>query len=184
MIVLSPHLDDAVLSLAEWMLGCGCDVTVATVFSEGDQARKAEDEAALAMLGVESRHLGLRDEPGRTYVDPLSVRADIGALMGREPVLAPLGIHHPDHRVVSWVAAKWFGQHVAGFYEELPYRVMFPDDRAARIGAVRLDFDLQVDSCGGFLAAKRAAVACYASQLGEDVQRCAFAPERIWWVRR
>lgn len=176
--VISPHLDDAVLSLTEFLLARGEPVVVVTVFSEGDEARKAENVAALAVLGFDEHNLGLVDQPGRDTDDGLHVLATVPG-----PLLAPLGIHHPDHRLVADACIKFASSCIAGFYEELPYRVMYPDERAARVATVHDIFDLRVDSCGGYLAEKRRAVAAYASQIGEDIERCAFAPERIWWVQ-
>lgn len=182
MIVLSPHLDDAVLSLAEWMLTCGVPVTVATVFSEGDLARKREDSRALALLGALQVHLGLSDVADRSGV-PAGLMSALRRVSLGGQVLVPLGVHHPDHALVSCHAVVMFPGRIAGFYEELPYRVMFPDERAARVAELSDTFKLEPSTWGGHLAEKRAAVACYASQAGEDIERCAFAPERIWWVR-
>ena len=72
-LVVSPHLDDAVLSLSAWLASRSRleRVVVATVFSEGDAdypTRRAEDVAALSLLGAEPLHLGLLDAPERLGV--------------------------------------------------------------------------------------------------------------------
>ena len=89
-VVLSPHLDDGVLSCGALLayLAHQCDVTVVTVFTQaapppwslpvrrrlraaGMDAetwfahRRAEDTAVLAEIGAAAVHLGLRDAPYR-----------------------------------------------------------------------------------------------------------------------
>ena len=85
LVVLSPHLDDAVLSVGALIAGrvaAGDSVQVLSVYTAGPPAdslrgrqrvfgdyavRFAEDERALAVLGAEHRRLGLRE---RLFRDP------------------------------------------------------------------------------------------------------------------
>lgn len=89
-VAVSPHLDDGVLSCGALLayLAHQCDVTVATVFTEGAPPpwslparrrlravgmdaetwfahRRAEDTAVLAEIGAAAVHLGLREAPYR-----------------------------------------------------------------------------------------------------------------------
>ena len=141
MLILSPHLDDAVLSA--W-----CDLPGATVANlctavppagvvgEFDRtkgaadgaafmnARLAEDAAALALAGVESRlELGFLDAQYRDGpLDPDAIR---GALPQADRILAPAGLGgHTDH-VAARDAALATGASVT-LYADLPY--------AARVG--------------------------------------------------
>jgi LmbE family N-acetylglucosaminyl deacetylase len=82
-LVISPHLDDAVLSvggsIARW-IAAGERVVIATLYTEGPviaevspgmrkwadyEARRVEDAAAIASLGAEHRWLGLVERPFR-----------------------------------------------------------------------------------------------------------------------
>jgi LmbE family N-acetylglucosaminyl deacetylase len=126
-VIVSPHLDDAVLSCARFM-SVHPGVTVVTVFAgnpdaypqpmrtwdvqsgfgPGDdvmEARRSEDRAALALLDATPVHLGFVEHsynPGDRPVAP-EVLADglVGALTELEPtlVLAPFGLANPDHDV-------------------------------------------------------------------------------------
>lgn len=161
-IVVSPHLDDAVLSLPCFLRARalrGERVIVLTVFSEGDEgyaARRAEDLAALALLGVEPLHLGLRDAPfrrglrrdfralvlGELPVDDADAAlvartlADRVAAFAPAEILLPLGVgEHIDHRIVH--AAHPMLPGPLGFYEDRPYASIEHAVRArlARLGA-------------------------------------------------
>lgn len=140
-LIVSPHLDDAVLSA--W-----CDLPGAVVANlctaipppgvVGDfdrtkgaadgadfmARRLAEDRAALALAGVGSRlDLGFLDAQYRDApLDPDEIRA---ALPPAERILAPAGLGgHPDH-VAAREAALATGARVT-LYADLPY--------AARVG--------------------------------------------------
>ncbi len=81
-LVLSPHLDDAALSLGATLherARRGDRVTVASIFTASDEARAAlylqrasEDRDAAALLGVDALHLGLLDAPFRHPHTPIA----------------------------------------------------------------------------------------------------------------
>ena len=162
-LVISPHLDDAVLSVPGWIsarVSQGDRVVVLTVFSEGDAGyamRRDEDRAALASLGAEPLHLGLRDAPYRRGVersfrglvlaelDPedhdatevARVLVERVEALAPEVILLPLGAgEHVDHRVVHAAEASIEGR--LGFYEDRPYALVRHASlaRLLRIGAV------------------------------------------------
>jgi LmbE family N-acetylglucosaminyl deacetylase len=126
-VVVSPHLDDAVLGCARFM-SVHPGVTVVTVFAGNPatypdpmrlwdvqsgfgadddvmEVRRAEDRAALAVLDARPVHLDYVEHtynPGDTPVAP-EVIADglVAALTELEPtlVLVPFGLANPDHDV-------------------------------------------------------------------------------------
>jgi LmbE family N-acetylglucosaminyl deacetylase len=128
-VVVSPHLDDAVLSCGA-LIGRLAGVVVLTVFAgcpasweehrEWDHdwcgfahgtdvvaARVREDDAALAVLGAVGVRLAFLDEQYREPGVPLA-EADLGASIatsieeaGGESILMPLGLGHNDHRLAS-----------------------------------------------------------------------------------
>ena len=153
LLVVSPHLDDAVLSCAGAILAhtsAGNRAVVATVFSEGSdgERRREEDRAALEVLHAEAMHLGLLDAPQRlgaarshrALVEEAELAAtDVSMARARlerviksvQPtrVLAPLGVGgHVDHRVVHAALVERPG---VEFYEERPYAFLAGATRAS-----------------------------------------------------
>jgi LmbE family N-acetylglucosaminyl deacetylase len=126
-VVVSPHLDDAVLSCARFM-AVHPGVHVVTVFAGNPPAypepmrlwdvqsgfepgedvmetRRAEDRAALAVLQAEPHHLDFIEHtylPGDTPVAPDVVAPVLDeCLRALQPtlVIAPFGLANPDHDV-------------------------------------------------------------------------------------
>lgn len=165
-LIVSPHLDDAVLSCGQFLAGRP-DVIVATVFAgvpavevqtdydarsgfadahDAMFGRRTEDLVALSLLGAMVRHLEFLDGQ-YVVVSPLekrdvlvdAIRTEIDNA-GANLVLGPLGIEHPDHEDVSGA----FLTAVAGrsdlnvvLYEELPGRVLWPEKAVGRLRALR-----------------------------------------------
>ncbi len=124
LLVFSPHLDDAVLSLGNLiaahpgsvvvtvLAGMPGDETVATEWdtacgftNAGDsmRARWEEDAAAVAELSATSIHLDFLD---RQYgeVDQAAVSLEIGRVIAEHPghsAYGPFGLIHADHILVS-----------------------------------------------------------------------------------
>jgi LmbE family N-acetylglucosaminyl deacetylase len=153
-VIVSPHLDDAVLGCGQFMAAHpGC--TVVTVFAGNPpqypdpmriwdvqsgfgpdddvmDARRKEDETALAVLDATPQHLDFIEY---TYnADDVPVRPDAIAprlsevLRGRQPtlVIAPFGLANPDHDVVhraSMEVREELGDEVSFWcYEDMGYK--------------------------------------------------------------
>ncbi len=138
-LVLSPHLDDAVLSCAGYM-GCRKSV-IATFFTVGDasyEARRVEDLEAAKIIGAQARHLGFKDAPFRSVLYSNFVGIIGGGFrpvrrlekalarlldeLDPELVLAPLGVgNHVDHRLLRYAATKLVRPERLLYYEDRPY---------------------------------------------------------------
>lgn len=156
MLVISPHLDDAVLSAGQ-VIGSWPGATVATVcagapaddrlteydrnsgFESARQAmviRRNEDRDALHSLGALGFYCNLLDDQyGGSTVDEIE-RALSAVLEAVQPtvVVAPLGLVHPDHIKVAEACRNlaitygesWSGAHW-WVYEDQPSRVLYPE---------------------------------------------------------
>jgi hypothetical protein len=179
---------------------------------EGDQealrwqhALNMEHERACAHLGAQWVHGWWMDgkwEEANRYalsyeteaVRRLIIDCERQAGEGATTILVPLGIHHPDHLYFAeplWRAALERPSHVA-VYEDLPYRVMYPEEvhgDLGRLSACAAVFNYWPENSianGGFVKQKLQACALYESQWSPpegDAPRCCSAPERIWSLR-
>lgn len=207
MIVISPHLDDAVFSIGQ-ILAATPDSVVVTVLAgdppdllsaydqsagfrssgEAVRARRAEDHRAMTLLGGYAVHGPFLD--GQYGLHPSHaelvdwIRGQLEGPLAEHVAhdtrtLVPLGIQHPDHVAVAAAAREA----VAGelwIYEELPYRVNYPELTAAALAEIG-PAPAHID--GGPYEIKAAAVECYQSQLSPEMRRWVGVPERVWRLR-
>ncbi|NKJ49370.1 hypothetical protein CIC12_22085 [Burkholderia sp. SG-MS1] len=148
LLVVSPHLDDAVLSCG-LLLASHPAATVCTIFTsapeadmitdwdrasgfagafEAMRARRTEDVRALSALRASPIHLPFCDAQ---YLSSPSREALVAALRATfvevkpATVLFPLGLFHSDHTMASdacLAALRSFKDPAAYAYEDLPYR--------------------------------------------------------------
>lgn len=148
LLVLSPHLDDAVLSIGATMAHLaqrGVGVQVLTVFGgdpdrsaapgdsnlragftttgEAATARRAEDDLACAALGVGTVRLPFDDDEASPRRADAIGEALEPFLADADTVLLPGSpLQHPDHLLVARVAADHAPEDLpAGLYLEQPY---------------------------------------------------------------
>jgi LmbE family N-acetylglucosaminyl deacetylase len=199
LVVVSPHLDDAVLGCGQ-LLAAHPGATVVTVtartppaypdpvndwdaaggFGPGDDvmaARRAEDAAALAVLGATPvwldfdqfayRHRGQPHDPAD--VAPALEAALVAA--GPTAVFVPFGLGNPDHAMTHEAARLVLERHPSDWawfcYEDGGYKHIpgLLARRIAELFARRIWPTPAVLAVDPSLAAKRAALACYTSQL-------------------
>ena len=151
MVVISPHLDDAVFGCGQ-MLAAHPGSTVVTVFAgmpadaeqvaewdvrcgfenarEAVTGRRDEDRKALALLGARPLWLDFTDSqygPAPSVDDIATVlRAVLRAFVGHR-VLYPLGLFHSDHRLVHEASAAALTEHPNDqvlVYEDALYRAL------------------------------------------------------------
>jgi LmbE family N-acetylglucosaminyl deacetylase len=155
-VVVSPHLDDAVLSLGATIAAAtyrGRVVEVLTVFAgdpgspsaagrwdreagyrtegEAATARRAEDRRACRRVGAQPVWLVFTDHQyGRERVEQVVRAAVLDAVRGADTVLLPgLPLKHPDHRWLAGIllAPPPLAPRI-GLYAEQPYA-----ERAGRL---------------------------------------------------
>jgi LmbE family N-acetylglucosaminyl deacetylase len=195
-IVVSPHLDDAVLSCGQ-ALAAQPGSTIVTVFAgipdsdlpvtdfdvrsgftsarQAVTERRAEDDRACNILAATPIHLDYFDRQYGHGNNPDAISESLLGVLAEfdgHDALIPLGLVHPDHTQVSTLAGQ--AAHKIGLrvflYEELPARVLYPQS------VPRADMTDLVPQ--GPLHLKEAAVACYRSQhWALDLHAC-LVPER------
>ncbi|OLL27555.1 LmbE family protein [Burkholderia sp. SRS-W-2-2016] len=150
LLVVSPHLDDAVLSCG-LLLAAHPGTTVCTVFTappaqnittdwdrqsgfadafEAMHARKAEDLEAIAALGSRAVHLPFCDAQYDATPELATLSAALEQTVSEiEPthLMMPLGLFHSDHLLVSEACLNLLERARAISllaYEDVPYRHM------------------------------------------------------------
>lgn len=197
-VVFSPHTDDAIFSLGAYLSTAGdTPVTIASPFAAipDDDAGKAkhktlrrEHRAACATLG----NIKIANGPFLDDVYPPSnesavTRWLLGQLEDAGVIYVPVGIHHPDHYTTSNLL---IGLLLAGaapfallnFYEELPYRVLYPEITQERLFVLRRKFGELIPGMCAPNKAKERAVRTYKSQTDEDLIPKLMVDEHIWKV--
>jgi len=148
-VVVSPHLDDAVMSLGSTVAHAvqqGAKVEILTVFSdkpssnapagpwdsqcgfstegEAATARREEDRRACSVLGAEPRWLDFGDECYERRGDDNDIHSAVtSAVSGADAVLIPgFPLTHADHASLSQLLlSKGINAPRVGLYAEQPY---------------------------------------------------------------
>ncbi len=201
MIVLSPHLDDAVWSCHGLLEGatvvtiCAGIPSASTPPTQFDKragfrsaanamrARRREDEAAAVLAGFTVRHLNYLDHGYGVEQDMVSAVEEALADVGEgEPVIGPLGLRHPDHQRIAYAfaAVAHRDRLNAWLYEELPYAYVWPENLAPALRALLLG-EYTVTRCS--VPEKADAVNAYRSQTTGAHMDAILAPERYHPLR-
>lgn len=208
-LIVSPHLDDAVLSLGQFM--AATRTIVVTVFAgiaeglsdydkscgfdsstEAMLTRRREDAGACALVGADVVHLDFLDHQYRMGTnDDDIVESLIPFYKSDWVILAPLGIGHPDHVQTARCARVARGDGTMFLYEELPYRVLHPEQVVDEFAKVKTEgfsiADLPYPLEQGPRDRKITAVSAYRSQFPNAeavLDPCLYVPERVWRVAR
>jgi len=198
-------VDDAILSLGQHMSTLD-DVTVITVFagapesggflSDYDKAcgfetsrqaierRRHEDKLACASLDAEAIHWDFWEYQ---YGSSPNLVADITAAIAKiaasaETLFVPLGLGHPDHRMVAR-CTRWLDR-MLYVYEELPYRVDYPEEAHRRLEEIRDRWNVDAIVAPlerGDIERKKQAICRYVSQFPAGADNPAMlVSERAW----
>ncbi len=185
--VISPHLNDAVFSVAEHMLSRpDWEFTIVCPFGGQplDEPHRSkylilhdEHQRVCEFAGWDFINGPFLDDAARSvdvvfhellaWVD--NILYDV---MRPAQVWWPVGIHHPDHHLV----AQCEGTPQRFHYEELPYRVLYPPRLWGQLGELQ-GYD------PSNLNKKRELCRMYASQVDDQLERTLYAPERLWAPR-
>lgn len=213
--VVSIHCDDAILSLGAYL--AHPDTTGAAVYTvlaglpkpgvltdydrscgfesslTAMRARRKEDVGAMMVVGAAGRHFTFLDGQYRSHNgDEWYAEMVLWLHRTMSPEIhtfAPLGIGHPDHVLVARACRDAVPVGALVLYEELPYRVLHPEQVVDALEAVRAE-GWTVDALPyplpqGPREVKERAIACYKSQFPNGaVDPCLLVPERAWRITR
>ncbi len=194
-LVVSPHLDDAVLSCAQLIksrpgttvvtvlagyppgthAGWSARTTGLAVAKDANLRRRQEDERAAQILGFRPTWMDVcaREYDAGESTDERQAQIEAAlyeALSSTEAraLFVPLGVTHPDHVAVSDVALRVAaGTDKSCFtYMDMPYGQARPGRVRRRLRALRKQFVVERSvQFAGDLPAKAEAVRAYSSQI-------------------
>lgn len=195
LLIVQPHQDDAVWSIAEHMLTWmenGHELVVLTTHNGRVPRRDfmrhrkhdildLEHHDVMVAMGI--HHWIQLDHPDDGWGPEYShSAAAIGAeirwkitRVGPDVIVCPTGIHHPDHRTCRFAVYSAYldGGPAVWFYDELPYYVLHPQLACGpglyQPAVYRDHFDR-----------KKELVKMYKSQWAPHLERTVYAPERVW----
>lgn len=183
-MVVSPHLNDAVFSVAAHLKTLADEsITILTPFAgiPDDDSLRQEHANACQSLGfhrVDGPFSGGGDQTRaevEEYLKPRLVLAD--------KIYIPVGTHHPDHLLVTEAASNVVVQfsmrgmsYEVFYYEELPHRVLYSELVQERLaGCEGLEL-IETDST----PMKEAACRLYTSRVDDDLMAKLMVTERVW----
>ena len=204
-VVFSPHTDDALFSIGAYLAALDAEISIASPFAgipDDDAGRlkhttlRQEHGAACALTGATAVNGDWLDDvypaPKRTEVSGWLANA----MSGYEIAFIPFGIAHPDHLLTSNLLldiirlAPELPQKLY-FYEELPYRINFPELANTRFAHIENNIGrLRLVEETFPIEPKRQAVLAYRSQTSRNGQvddsllSKLLVRERIWELVR
>jgi LmbE family N-acetylglucosaminyl deacetylase len=184
-VVVSPHIDDAVLSLGAAISNAardGARVTILTVLAgdpgstepagewdrecgfptagEAATVRRAEDAAACAQLGATAVWLPYSDHQYERGASDDEIRAAVVEAVGSSLVLQPgFPLSHPDHQWLHRMIEPAFPPERRGFYLEQPYAASFGSDAPEgwrRLTATLRDQRRKLAACRAYASQQQA----------------------------
>lgn len=181
-LIISPHTDDAIFSLGDFIPSLG-NVTILAPFAgipEDPKGRRKhlilreEHVSACYLIGANIINGPFLDDvyPPSDYREVVKWLTE--AIRGYDMFYVPLGIYHKDHVLIRQIFMMEFK--VDYFYAELPYRIAFPeiaDEAVTRYAHGRI----LITSKTGL---KKEAVLKYQSQNGGPVMEQVMVEERIY----
>jgi LmbE family N-acetylglucosaminyl deacetylase len=199
-LIISPHLDDAVLSCGQLInsrpgtlvttvlagfppgahAGWSAQTTGLPVAEDANSMRRDEDQRATNALGARTEWI---DFPAQEYgpnSSPseriLSIQQSIAAAVATsesDSIFLPLGLTHPDHIVVSDAAllAVHSAKVDSYVYMEMPYGQARPGRVRSRLRRIAREFNIEpLTPFVGDVQKKAEAVNAYSSQI-ETLQK-------------
>lgn len=196
--VVSPHADDAIFSCAEHMLSRDQDSYTIMCPLNGVPVRGPGKEKHTTLLeehaaACRALRVSVIDGPflddvyAKDHTDDDLYQWFCQRQLGDyHQVWLPAGIHHPDHVSVREAADRAL-RHVEApcrrlMYEELPYRVLYPELAVLVKNMHSTEPDL-VGCSPKFLDRKKELCRMYASQVDDELERSLYAHERMWALR-
>jgi len=200
-LIFCPHTDDAIFSLGDHIIDNDSDFTIASAFAgipkdwagyrKHIRLRQEHDEAC-SMINAKAINGDLLDDVyGKQNKNDL-INWIQSIIVNFDDVYIPLGIHHPDHVMLSDILFDLMKDFDKTYfvYAELPYRVLYPNLHKKRLKYFKSTYKLENVNIN-FTQHKIDAIKKYNSQIAhvndpsyidEDLIGKLIVEEKLWKV--
>jgi LmbE family N-acetylglucosaminyl deacetylase len=190
-VIFSPHTDDAIFSLGDYILD-NERITIASAFSgvptddvgyKKHTLLRQEHDKACAVVNAKVINNDLLDDVYGKQDKNVLTNWVISIIKDFDHIYIPLGIHHPDHILLSDTIFSVMDNFVKEyfFYSELPYRVLYPQLYEERLNKFKSKYSLEKISTK-FTKEKLNAIKEYGSQIDENLIEKLLVEENLWKV--
>ena len=190
-LIFSPHTDDAIFSLGDYILD-NQKITIASAFSgvptddvgyKKHTLLRKEHEKACAVVNAKVINNDLLDDVYGKQDNNVLTNWIINIIKDFDHIYIPLGIHHPDHILLSDTIFSIMDNFVKEyfFYSELPYKILYPQLHEERLNKFKSKYSLKKISTN-FTKEKLNAIKEYNSQIDESLIEKLLVEENLWKV--
>ena len=190
-LIFSPHTDDAIFSLGDYIIH-NERITIASAFSgvPTDDAGykkhtllRQEHDKACAFVNAKVINNDLLDDVYGKQDKNVLTNWVIDIIKNFDHIYIPLGIHHPDHILLSDTIFSVMDNFVKEyfFYSELPYRVLYPQLYEERLNKFKSKYSLEKISTK-FTKEKLNAIKEYDSQIDKNLIEKLLVEENLWKI--
>lgn len=193
-LIFCPHTDDAIFSLGDYLLNNDPGFTIASAFAGipeepvGNKKHtilRAEHTQACNLVGA--------SEINSTLLDDVYGMQDVNELRNwirniindYDDIYVPLGIHHPDHKLLSDTLFEVMDEFNKSYYvyAELPYRILYPGLYLDRLDVFESKYKLTIVDIQPN-EKKIDAVSTYDSQVDDALIEKLIVKEKLWKLER
>lgn len=190
-LIFSPHTDDAIFSLGDYIIE-NEKITIASAFAgiPTDDAGykkhtllRQEHEYACQLVNAKIINNDLLDDVYGKQDEEYLTNWVIEMIKNFDHIYIPLGIHHPDHILLSDTIFKVMDKFIKGYfiYAELPYRVLYPELYKVRFNKFKSKYNLnKIDT--NFTKEKTNAINKYNSQIDGNLIEKLLLEENLWRI--
>ena len=190
-LIFSPQTDDAIFSLGDYIIH-NERITIASAFSgvPTDDAGykkhtllRQEHDKACAFVNAKVINNDLLDDVYGKQDKNVLTNWVIDIIKNFDHIYIPLGIHHPDHILLSDTIFSVMDNFVKEyfFYSELPYRVLYPQLYEERLNKFKSKYSLEKISTK-FTKEKLNAIKEYDSQIDKNLIEKLLVEENLWKI--
>lgn len=190
-LIFSPHTDDAIFSLGDYIIE-NEKITIASAFAgiptddagyKKHTVLRQEHEYACQLVNAKIINNDLLDDVYGKQDEEYLTNWVIEMIKNFDHIYIPLGIHHPDHILLSDTIFKVMDKFIKGYfiYAELPYRVLYPELYEVRLNKFKSKYNLnKIDT--NFTKEKTNAINKYNSQIDGNLIEKLLLEENLWRI--